>query len=277
MCGSSVIYSFCTVHVTSYLRKSADLRGNLLWVSVKVCVKIRRSSVASPRNRLSGSTELSFGNPRNCLSGVRGFVLWESSKLSLGDCRLSSLQNCLWESAKSSSGIVNLAQIAVQFPSKVPRQPFSGSFCRYVRRFYGYPSMFPRIVCDDSAEDSQKSASCCVEVDGSLQAATRKFMEFHKLLHGIARKTYTANPRNSVTNLWHVPYVCTLLSLQSLHVQGKFLCACGVGRWDECSSLPPPMHTQMHPCYIIFFVTYVSMFAVLPISILRLRCSSLNW
>ena len=41
-------------------------------------------------NHLSGSAESSFGNPQNCLSGARGFVLWESSKQSLGDCRLLS-------------------------------------------------------------------------------------------------------------------------------------------------------------------------------------------
>ena len=83
-----------TVHVASYLRKSADFRGNLSRISVKVCAEIRGSSVASPQNRRSGSAESSFGNSRNCLSGAHGFVLWESSKQSLGDRRLSSPQNC---------------------------------------------------------------------------------------------------------------------------------------------------------------------------------------
>ena len=91
-----------TVHVTSFLQKSADFRSNLLRISVKVCAEIHGSSVGSPRDRLLGSAESFFGNPRNCLSGARGFALWESSKRSLGDRRLSSPRNRLQESAKSS-------------------------------------------------------------------------------------------------------------------------------------------------------------------------------
>ena len=71
-----------TVHVTSYLWKSADFHGNSLQISVKVCEEICGSSVASPRNRLSGSVELSFGRLRIHLMG--------SLERSLGDRRLSS-------------------------------------------------------------------------------------------------------------------------------------------------------------------------------------------
>ena len=89
---------------------SAVIERGLPWKSVrkfvdfmKVCAEIRGLSVANLRNHLSGSTELSFGNPHNCLLGACRFVLWEFSKQSLGDCRLSSPWKCLQESAKSSS------------------------------------------------------------------------------------------------------------------------------------------------------------------------------
>ena len=88
---------------------------------MKICAESRGSSVASPQNRLlgsanclSGSAESSFGNPRNSHSGARGFVLWESSKRSLGDCRLLSLRNRLRESTNSSSGsLISLVAHAV--------------------------------------------------------------------------------------------------------------------------------------------------------------------
>ena len=124
-----------TVHVTSYLRKFADFCGNpsrifvkvcaesgrFPWksvqkvaISVKVCAESRGSSVAGrriifrdPRNRLLGSAELSVGNPRNCLSGALGFVLWESSKRSLGDRRLSSLRNRHADEIKQQCTVLN--------------------------------------------------------------------------------------------------------------------------------------------------------------------------
>ena len=37
--------------------------------------------------------------------------------------------------------------------------------------------MFPRIVCDDSVEDSRKSASCHAEVHGIPQDAAQNFAE----------------------------------------------------------------------------------------------------
>ena len=97
--AGQILYQYNMVHVTRYLRKSADFHGNSLRISVKACAEIRGSSVASPRNRLSGSAESPFGTPQNCLSGTHGFVLWESSERSLGDGKLLSPRNCLRESS----------------------------------------------------------------------------------------------------------------------------------------------------------------------------------
>ena len=54
---------FLTVHVTSYLQKSDDFRGNLLWLSLKICVEICGSSVVSLQNRLSGMHRIVFQAP----------------------------------------------------------------------------------------------------------------------------------------------------------------------------------------------------------------------
>ena len=53
----------CTVHVTSYLQKSADFRGNPSWISVKVCAEICRSSVGEPAESFFGICEIVFQVP----------------------------------------------------------------------------------------------------------------------------------------------------------------------------------------------------------------------
>ena len=123
---------------------------------MKDCAEIRGSSVASPRNHLLGYAESSFGHPRICLVGFLQTIFWRPQVI---------------ESAKSSSGVSEIVlwncksyinRCAISFERSTAT--LRGSFCRYVRRFHRYPAMFSsRIVCDDSAEDSQKSASCCVE------------------------------------------------------------------------------------------------------------------
>ena len=113
------------------------------------------------------------------------------------------------DSAKSSSGVSEIDlwnrkscvnRCAIFFE----RSKATGSFHRYVQRFCRYLAMFSSIVCNYSAEDSRKSASCHEEIHGSPQVAARKFTDFRKVPCRISWKTYTANPRNSVTNLWHV-------------------------------------------------------------------------
>ena len=85
---------------------------------MKVCAEIRGSSVASPRNRLSGSVdhllgsaELSFGRPRIRLVGVLHTMIGsleviESTKLSLGVREI-----VLWKlnHPQSTGDCVNLA------------------------------------------------------------------------------------------------------------------------------------------------------------------------
>ena len=112
---------------------------------MKVCVKIWGSSVAIPQNRLSKSVELSFGSLWNCLSGARGFVLWEPSERSLEDCRLSSPQNHLWNS---------LNRCAVSFEHSAVTLQWS---ILQVQKFRRYPAMLLHIICDDSA-------NCRVEI-----------------------------------------------------------------------------------------------------------------
>ena len=136
--------------------------------SIKVCAKICGSAVASLQNCLSGSAELSFGRPWIRLVGVLQTIFGKPQVI---------------ESAKSSSGVskivlwnhkscVNRCAISFECSAATGSLIIKGSFRRYVRRFCRYPAMFPRIVCNDSAEDSQKSASCRAEVHGIPQAAT---------------------------------------------------------------------------------------------------------
>ena len=120
----------------SYLRKSDGFCGNPSQISVKVCAVFCRSSVASPLNRLLGSTESCFR--------ISEIVFWTPVDSYYGS-PLNDLSQVV-ESAKSSS-------IAVQSPLNVLRQPFSGTFSRYVWRFHGYPAMFPWIPSNVSADN----------------------------------------------------------------------------------------------------------------------------
>ena len=68
-----------TVHVTSYLRKSANFHESLCENSQIVCDEPMESSFGicrivfqDPQNHLSGSRESFFGSPQNCLSSARG-------------------------------------------------------------------------------------------------------------------------------------------------------------------------------------------------------------
>ena len=212
---------------------------------MKVCAEIRRLSVVSPRNCFSGSTELYFGNPWNCLSGAHRFVLWESSKRSLGDHRLSSLRNRLRESAKSSSGSLisfvthavnmhnwlSLSKVTVtkciqQSQTKGPRNKVTILTCTRVLG-NGHPQSVHRGLrkscinrCAISLERSMATLQRIIpqvrtEVPRipsnvsaySLRWFRRRFTEVRKLSRRILRKTYAANQWNSVTNLWHVPYL----------------------------------------------------------------------
>ena len=190
-----------TVHVTSYLRKSADFHGNPSWISMKVCVEIRGSSVASPWNHLSGSAELSFRNPRNCLSGIHGGVFQESAELFFGRPRIhlvGVLQTIFGrpqviESAKSSSGICEI----VLWNRKSCVNRYAISFERFAATLQG---IIPQVCTEVPQIPSNVSAYI-------LRWFRGRFTEVCKLLHGISQKTYEANPWNSITNLWHVPYV----------------------------------------------------------------------
>ena len=62
----------------------------------------------------------------------------------------------------------------------------------------------------------------------SPQAAARKVTEFRKLPRGISQKTYTANLRNFVTNLWHVPYVHIS---QAVCITGE--CSVAQAHWSD--------------------------------------------
>ena len=88
--------------------------------------------------------------------GIRGIVFWAPA-----DSSYRSPPNDLWETAGYwvREIVFESPQIAVQSPSNVSWQSFSGTFLRYVRRFRGYPAMLPRIICDDSADGSWKSTS----------------------------------------------------------------------------------------------------------------------
>ena len=128
-----------------------SLCGNS-WI---VCGEPAKSSFGIRRIVFRESTELSFGRPRIHLVGVLQTIFGrlqviKSAKLSSGVRTI-----VLW----NRKSCVN--RCAISF--NVSRQPFSGSFGRYVWRFHGYPAMFLRVVCDDSAEDSRKSASSRME------------------------------------------------------------------------------------------------------------------
>ena len=187
-----------TVHVTSYLWNSKDFCGNPLRTSVKFWAEIRGSSVASPRNCLSGSTESSFG--------IRGIVFQESAALPIGctRIRLAGVLQMIFgrpqviESVKSSSGVRKIVFWKPYHPQSIGG--LRKSLCNLLWTFHCNP------LVGHSAQVHTEVLRIPSNVSVySLWWFHGRFMEVRKLLRGISRKTYAANPRNSITNLWHVP------------------------------------------------------------------------
>ena len=74
-------------------------------------------------------------------------------------------------------------------------------------------------------------------------------------MNNILRKTYAANPRNSVTNLWHVPYIysykinCILLCMQDIYTwPSHFMHTCSPHLIRRGTSHWTPLHLH-HLCW----------------------------
>ena len=95
-----------TVHVSSYLRKSDDFHGNCRGFPCKLVQKFVDCLWWARGIVFRESAELSFRNPRNCLSDARGIFfggpqndLSESADYRVSKIVFRSPWNGLWESA----------------------------------------------------------------------------------------------------------------------------------------------------------------------------------
>ena len=180
------------MHVTSYLRKSADFCGNHSRISMKVCVKIYGlpwKSVRKFADCLWWARGIVFWYPRNRLSGICGIVFQAPTDSSCGSQTIFGRPQVI-ESAKSFSGVSKI----VLWNCKSCINCCAISFERSAATLQW---IIPQVHTEVPRIPSNVSAY-------SLRWFRKRFTEVRKLLRGILRKTYTANPRNSVTNLWHV-------------------------------------------------------------------------
>ena len=196
-----------TVHVTSYLQKSADFRGNSSRISVKVCAEIcglpwmSVQKFADFRESLCGNSQIVCGEPAESSFGIHRIVFQESTELSFGRlriCLVGVLQTIFGrsqviKSAKSSSGV-----------SEIVLWNRKSCINRCAISFERSAATLQRIIAQKRTESSWIPSNVSAY---SLWWFCGRFTEVRKLLCGISWKTYAANPWNSITNLWHVLYI----------------------------------------------------------------------
>ena len=190
--------SYNTVHVISCLRKSTDFRGNPSRISVKVCVEICGlpwKSVWKFADRLwqargivfRDSADMSFRRPRIRLVGVLQTIFGRPQVI---------------ESVKSSSGVSEIVlwnhkscvnRCAISF------EPSTATLQRII------PQVRTEVLRIPSNVSTYSLRWFCGRFTEVRKLPHRSSWNSAKLPCGISRKTYAANPQNSVTNLWHVP------------------------------------------------------------------------